>query len=386
VGRVAFVYDRLYPYTVGGAERYYHALARALGCDQPVTLITRRFWDGPARRMDGEVELVGVTGSGTAGDRPAPYATKIAFAVGLVRHLLLHGGRYRVVHCACFPGLAPIACHIGLLPHRSTLLIIDWHEVLPRATWHRRRGRMGDLGWLVQRLGVRSGRAAVTFSQLHQHRLRHEGRDGKILLLPEFPPELHELPARDGPARERLIVSVGRLVNEKRSDLVPYVVRELRHGEPDWRAVVFGSGPDGERVARAVRDAGVEDAVRLAGFAPWEEVSNAMLRAQALVFPTMREGFGLAVLEAFAHGLPAVLVAEPDNAATELIQPGENGIVCDSADPALMARAVRCLAADPSIHDRTRGSFERLSRRHSLESAVAELRTAHERLLAGDPS
>jgi len=39
------------------------------------------------------------------------------------------------------------------------------------------------------------------------------------------------------------------------------------------------------------------------------------------------------VIEAAAHGTPAVVVAGPDNAAAELVSEGENGFVAPSASP-----------------------------------------------------
>jgi hypothetical protein len=42
--RIAFVYDCLYPYTVGGAERRYRSLVAQLAQRHDVTYVTRRQW------------------------------------------------------------------------------------------------------------------------------------------------------------------------------------------------------------------------------------------------------------------------------------------------------------------------------------------------------
>ena len=46
-----------------------------------------------------------------------------------------------------------------------------------------------------------------------------------------------------------------------------------------------------------------------------------------LVLPSRREGYGLVVIEAAAHGTPSVVVADPDNAAVELVTEGVNGFI-----------------------------------------------------------
>lgn len=360
--RVALVYDHVYPWSVGGAERWYWALGRALSAGRPVSRLGPRAWDGERRREHDGTELVGVC-------RGAGPARKLRFAFGLWRHLLVHGGRYAVVHCACFPSAALVAARLGLLPHRRTRLVGDWHEVLPRSDWRRRRGRTGDLAFLVQRIALRAGDGLVAFSRLHAGRLRSVAGGRVVRVIPEFVPE--EPAVRAEPQRERLVVFVGRLVAEKRPELAVEVVDELRReaGE-DWRGLVFGRGPEEKPLRGLIADRGLGDAVRLAGFVPWEELSDAYARASALVLPSFREGFGLAVLEAAAHGLPSVLVAGEDNAAVELIEPGVNGSVCGAPEPAELAAAVRSLT---DAHDSTLEWYERASARHSAPAAVSEL-------------
>lgn len=372
--RVALVYHLRYPATVGGAERFYDTLGRELARSRPVTHLTRAY---PERAgMEGPVEVVELS---PARDDSRGFVLrsipKAEFALALFWHMLRHGRRYGAVHVCCFPHAGVLAARLGLLPHRRTLLLVDWHEVMPRATWRRRLGRKGDLGWIVQRLAIGAGDVAVTFSRLHERRLREEGRDGRIEVLPEFPPEARVPDASAARApREQLVVFAGRLVAEKRAHLVPEVLAELRREDPSWRAVIFGDGPDRRRVEHAAERAG---GAELAGFAPWEQISAAMLRAAALVFPTAREGFGLVVLEAAAHGLPVVLVREEDNAAVELVEEGAEGLVCESPDPAAMAAAVRELAADPRSPERARAWFDRERERYSVEHVAERIGALH---------
>lgn len=367
-GRVAFVYDHLWPHTIGGAERWYAAIAARLAEEgEAVTLVSRTFPAMGAHAPAG-VEVVGLGRGG-----------RLRFPLALAWHLLRHGRRYRVVHVCSFPsGLSILAARLGLLPHRRTTpLVGDWHEVLSAEDWRARRGRLlGLAGRLVQRAATRAGDAVVTFSRLHAGRL---GREATIV--PEFP-ALERLPAAAGAEdREPLVLFAGRLVPQKRAHLVPAVVAELRRHDPAWRGVIYGDGPERARVEEAARRL-APGAVEVAGFAGDAELSAAMLRARALVLPTVREGFGLVVIEAAAHGLPVVLVDEADNAAVELLASGEAGVVCPDADPATLAEAVLRLAADPEAPARARRWFDAVRERHSPAAAAATLRDLHARLRA----
>ena len=376
--RIAFVCDHRYPYTVGGAQRYYGTLTQALASERAVTYLTRRFWPGERVRVEDGVEVIGLTvARAESGHRRRLLGPKLLFALAVFWHLLLHGGRYRVVHCSCFPHAALIAAELALLAHRRTALIADWHEVLPRDSWRRRRGRLGDVAWLAQRLAVNCGRAAITFSSLHERRLREEGRRGSVYRVPEFPPEPRAPVGGDPPERENLLVFAGRLVDEKRAHLVAPVVAELRRHDPSWRAVIFGTGPEEARVRASIAEHGLDGAVRLAGYAPWPEVSRAMLAGRALLFPTLREGFGLVVIEAASHGLPSIVCVEEDNAAVELVEPGRNGEICPVADPSVQAAAVRALDQHGDIHERTREWFREASEHFSLSSCMRALRAVH---------
>jgi glycosyltransferase involved in cell wall biosynthesis len=379
--RVAFVYHRIAPETLGGAERYYQTLSAALAQepDYEVTYLTRRYWDGPARiERDGRTVVSVDAARGGADKGRGRIWPKLSFAVGLVWHLLRHGGAYDVVHACCFPHTGVVACRLGLLPHRRTRLVADWHEVLPRATWRSRLGRLGELGFLAQRLALACGDAAIAFSELHLQRLRPEGCRAPVQrLMPEFHPGNRPPPWPSSTPREPLVVYAGRMAAEKRPHLVPATVAALRRRDPAWRGLVFGSGAELETVRAAAAEHGVAEHVHLAGFAPWEDVADGMLRGAALVFPTTREGFGLVVIEAAAHGLPVVLVAEPDNAAVELLDEGRNGSLAASADPEDLADAVLRLHADPGIHDSSRAWFEEAEQRLSVPAAVAAHRALH---------
>lgn len=377
--RIAFAYHRVAPEALGGAERYYARLCSGLAATgEDVTYLTRKLWDGPRRILRDEVELVAVAGGGRRMARPeaGELIPKLVYSAKLAWHLLRRGGSYDVVHVCCFPYPAVLAARVGLCAHRRTRLVVDWHEVLPASTMRGRRGRLlGDVGAVLQGLALRAGDAAVSFSKLHADRLRERPGAPPVHLFPEFLPTDEQPPSADAGARARTIVFAGRLVEEKGAHHLPGVLAILREEDPAWQAVVFGTGPAEQRVREAIAANGVQDSVRMAGFAPWSEVSAAFATSAALVFPSVREGFGLVVLEAAAHGLPVVLIDAPDNAAVELVEHRRNGIVVGRADSSAMAEAVLRLAG-PDQPKLVRDWFQVASQRLSLDAAVS----AHARL------
>ena len=128
--RVCLIYDCLFPYTVGGAERWYRNLAERLAADgHDVTYLTLRQWardDEP--RIDGvRVIAVGPRMELYAGGRRR-IAPPLRFGAGVLAHLARHGRRYDVVHTASFPYFSLLAA-AAVRPLARYGLVADWHEV-----------------------------------------------------------------------------------------------------------------------------------------------------------------------------------------------------------------------------------------------------------------
>jgi glycosyltransferase involved in cell wall biosynthesis len=374
--RICIVYDCLFPHTVGGAERWYRYLAERLaGAGHEVTYLTLRQWD---RGEDPGVPGVAVR---AVGPRMALYdgpghrriLPPLVFGAGVLAHLLRHRGRYDVVHTCAFPYFSLLATAL-VRPLSGYRLVVDWFEVWSRGYWREYLGdRAGDVGWLVQRLCARVPQRAFCFSRLYARRLREEGMRGEITMLGgayDGP-----LEAREPVAAEALVVFAGRHIPEKGVPAIPPAIAAVRRRLPNVRAVVFGDGPDRGAVEREVVALGLEDAVEVTGFVDAARVDETLGRALCLLLPSSREGYGLIVVEAAAHGTPSVLVAGEDNAAVELIEEDVNGVVAASRAPEELAAAIeRVAAGGEDLRARTRAWFaenaERVSLARSLDLAL----------------
>jgi glycosyltransferase involved in cell wall biosynthesis len=120
------------------------------------------------------------------------------------------------------------------------------------------------------------------------------------------------------------------------------------------------------------------DRVSAPGFVPHERVDAALRGAMCLVLPSRREGYGLVVVEASAAGTPAVVVADPDNAAVELVEEGINGFVAASASPGDLAAAIeRVREAGPELRASTAAWYAANARRLSLAESLERVAEAY---------
>jgi glycosyltransferase involved in cell wall biosynthesis len=376
--RILIVYDCLFPFTIGGGERWYRNLAERLQADgHEVSYLTLRQWD---RGIVPDVPGVAVL---TAGPRMSLYvgdrrriAPPLVFGAGVLWHLLRRGRRYDVVHTASFPFFSLLAAALVRPLHRYGL-VVDWFELWSRAYWRDYLGAAGGrIGWAVQKLCLRVPQRAFTLARATAERLRAEGVHGDVEVLTglQDAPPASAVPHAARP----VVVFAGRHIPEKR---VPALVRgfaALRERAPELRLVVYGDGPDRAEVLSLIETHDLGGVASAPGFVERDELEETLASALCMVLPSRREGYGLVVVEASARGVPSIVVADPDNAATELVDDGENGFVAASADPEDIAAAIlRVRAAGAPLRASTAAWFERNRDRLSLTGSLDRVAAAY---------
>jgi glycosyltransferase involved in cell wall biosynthesis len=370
--RICLVYDCLFPYTIGGGERWYRSLAERLAqAGHEVTYLTLRQWPKGER---GQVPGVSVV---AAGPRMSLYGESgkrrilppLVFGLGVLWHLLRRGRSYDVVHTSAFPYFSLLTAAVAR-PVGRFRLVVDWLEVWNAEYWRDYLGPLGGrIGQAVQALCMRVPQRAFCLSRLHERRLHEGGVRGKVTRLPGA--YVGALEPVEPVLAEKVVVFAGRHIPDKRAPaLVPALAR-ARRDLPELRGAIFGDGPEREEVLRLRTAHGLEDALDVPGFVDGDDLARALGHALCMVLPSSREGYGMVVMEAAHHGTPSVVVAGPDNAAVELISDGENGVVAGSASPEHLADAIaRVHAAGPDLRRTTREWFRRNARSRSLERSL----------------
>jgi glycosyltransferase involved in cell wall biosynthesis len=384
--RICVVYDCLYPYTVGGAERWYRNLAEQLAAEgHEITYLTRPQWDRGER-----VELDGPVRVETAGPRMGLYTADgrrrileaLLFGLGVFLHLLRHGRRYDVVHTCSFPYFSLLSA--GLLrPRFGYRLVVDWFEVWSRSYWLDYLGGAGGrIGALVQQLCALIPQRAFCFSELHALRLREEGLRGPVTVLRGlYSGAVEPLAARQA---DPLVLFAARLIPEKQATLGVAAVALASRRIEGLRGEFLGDGPERASLQAAIAEHGLQETVSAPGFAEEQTVDAEMRRALCMLLPSRREGYGLVVVEAAARGTPSVVVAGEDNAATELIEEGVNGTVAARSDPEAIAEAiVRVNDAGPRLRENTAAWFARNAERLSLAHSIRVVLSSYARESAG---
>jgi len=165
-----------------------------------------------------------------------------------------------------------------------------------------------------------------------------------------------------------LVLTAGRLVQEKQFPLLIAAFAEISAQVPEWRLRICGTGPERPELVREIRKWGLWDRVELPGgvsdmAAEWAKASVAALTSRT-------EGFPLVVQEAMAAGVP---VASFDSASgpREIIEHEVNGLLVGPQSVAGMSTALLRLTTDAELRQRLGQGALRTARQYDA-GALAE--------------
>ena len=246
------------------------------------------------------------------------------------------------------------------------------------------------LNWLIEKRVIAAADRVVTGSEFSRRQLAAElgGRTDHVVVVPygidaKFAPRprREDLIDRYGLRGQRVVLFLGGLKGRKNLPLLLDVWRAAAPEAPDARLVVAGGGAllDGLR-ARA-RALGLGDRVVFTGYVPEADKVDHYNLADVFLFPSALEGFGLAVGEAMACGLP--VVASDRGSIPELLVDGEGGFLCAPTGAEPFVRRLRLLLADTALREKLgRANAERVRRLFTWDRCARETLRVYEETLA----
>lgn len=152
---------------------------------------------------------------------------------------------------------------------------------------------------------------------------------------------------------EKVLVSSGRLAQEKNWDILVKAVKKVHQKHPDVRLVLVGDGPEKEALQDLAAELGIAERVTFAGELPFSDVIQYLKAADLFGFASVTETQGLVTMEALAAGLPVVAV---DASGTrDIVQDGEQGFLV-SNDADALADSINRLVDSPETMQRFRSN------------------------------
>lgn len=125
-------------------------------------------------------------------------------------------------------------------------------------------------------------------------------------------------------------VYVGRLVFYKNLEIVIKAVNIARKSDPNIKLIIIGGGPHKNILEKLVSDLGLSSNVEFKNYLSTPEKVQIIASSIALVFPSLCEGFGLVILEAFDQSRPVIV--SDIRPMSDIVSHETNGFVLDPHD------------------------------------------------------
>jgi glycosyltransferase involved in cell wall biosynthesis len=225
----------------------------------------------------------------------------------------------------------------------------------------------------VRRLAYPRAACVVAQTQASAEWLRSNLKCAHVVVIPnavEYPlPELSprvEPPQRDG---TRWLLSVGRAAPQKDFDRLIRIFAQLAGDFPRWNLAILGDGQLREALLGRVAHLGLSERIVLPGTVG--NVGEWYARADLFALTSRFEGFPNVLIEALAHGVPAVSV-DCETGPRDVLRNGIDGILVPLDDDQALRQALARLMTDDALRDQYAMRAAEARQRFSIERVSGE--------------
>ncbi len=293
-----------------------------------------------------------------------------------------------IAHCHGIWMFPSIACAIWA-KSRKKPYVISPHGMLDPWAVENSKWKKKLAGWLYQNRHLRRSACVSALNLSEAKAIRDYGLTNPICIIPNGV-DLPESHVENGPHNEKKkLLYLGRIHPKKGLDKLLLAWQQLQHQHRNlgkcWELAVVGWDQLGyeAQLKRLARDLDVSDSVHFLGPRFGQDKADAYRGADAFILPSLSEGLPMAVLEAWAYGLPVIMTPQCNL---------PEGFECDAAvkiEPQVgsIQSGLATLLSMSQSERRVMGLNGRdlVSERFSWRKIGLEMRSVYEWVLGGGP-
>lgn len=328
--KIAFIYDAVYPWVKGGAEKRIYELAKRMAKNgHEVHWYGIGWWFESGNEdivIDG-IQFHGVCKPIDLYNPDGKRSIKEALYFALKLFPVIIRENFDIIECQNFPFFPYFSVKLYSILKRKKI-IVTFHEVWGDY-WYDYLGKKGFFGKLLEKIIIRNNDNFIAVSENTKNKIIRIKPNANVEIVPNG--VNLELIQQIKPSKDKSdLIFVGRLIKDKNVDLLIKSIKLVKKEIPNIKCVIIGDGPEKDMLKNLTKELKIEDNIKFFGILDeYVELISYLKSSKVFVLPSTREGFGIVVLEANSCGLPVVTVNHPMNAAKDLIKQHQNGILCE---------------------------------------------------------
>lgn len=323
--KIAYIYDAVYPWVKGGAEKRIYEIAKRLASKgHEVHWYGLKWWDGDCDKYLDGIHLHGI------GEWDRLYVDgRRSIKEGLYfGYATLKGLRekFDIIDCQEFPYFSCFSAKLHSV-FKNSKLAITYYEIWGNY-WYEYLGKKGFFGKLIERLTAKLPDVAIPISDIIKEDLKELGVPERIIRVVPNGVDFYRLNGIKASDESFDIIYVGRLISHKNVDMLLKALSMVKKEVKDVSCGIIGDGPEMGKLKSLTKDLNLEENVKFFGFVEDDlEVYSKMKSSKIFVLPSTREGFPNTILEANSCGLPVIIVRHEKNSAVGVVREGYNGFI-----------------------------------------------------------
>lgn len=177
---------------------------------------------------------------------------------------------------------------------------------------------------------------------------------------------------------DTIIVSAGRLAEEKNWTTLLRAFSLAQKKQPNLRLVLIGDGPQAEELRQLAAELEVSERILFIGKVPFEQIPAYLKAADLFAFASVTETQGLVTLEAMAAGLPVVAVTGPGT--QDIVDDGVQGFLVEN-DPQALSTGIVKLVKNPDLISASKTAALKKSRSYDNKRLARKMLKVYEQAI-----